>query len=70
MAKEITSRLLRVPEFAERLGLRPSTVRAWILHRRVAFVRIGLRAIRIPESEAQRLIGTGFVPAREPNDGR
>jgi excisionase family DNA binding protein len=66
MTEEIASRLLRVPEFAERLGLRPSTVRAWILHRRVAFVRIGQRAIRIPETEVQRIIGAGFVPAREP----
>jgi excisionase family DNA binding protein len=65
MTKEIVSRLLRVPEFAERLGLRPSTVRAWILHRRISFVRVGTRAIRIPETEAQRLLAAGFVPARE-----
>jgi len=65
MAKEIISRLLRVPEFAERVGLRPSTVRSWILHRRISYVRVGPRAIRIPETEAQRLLAVGFVPARE-----
>jgi excisionase family DNA binding protein len=65
MAKEIISQLMRVPEFAERLGVQPSTVRSWILHRRISYVRVGSRAIRIPETEAQRLLAIGFVPAQE-----
>jgi len=65
MPKEIVSRLLRVSEFAERLGIQPSTARAWLLARRISKVKVGRRAIRIPESEAERIISEGFVPARE-----
>lgn len=59
-------RLLAVPEVSEKLGIKPSTVRAWILRRRLAFVRVGTRAVRIPASEVERIISSGYVPAREP----
>lgn len=59
-----SEKLLRAGDFAERLGLRVSTVRAWILHRRIRVVRVGRRAIRIPASEAQKLIEAGTIPAR------
>jgi excisionase family DNA binding protein len=64
MTKEIASRLLRVPEFAERLGIKSSTARAWLLARRISKARVGRRAIRIPESEVERIISEGFIPAR------
>jgi excisionase family DNA binding protein len=56
-------RMLTVPEAADHLGLRPSTLRAWIAARRIGFVRLG-RAIRIPASEVERLVDAGFVAAR------
>ena len=31
-------RLLTVPEAADRLGLRPATIRFWIWQRKIAFV--------------------------------
>jgi hypothetical protein len=33
--------LLRVKEFAANANIRPATVRAWLLHRKISFVRLG-----------------------------
>jgi excisionase family DNA binding protein len=60
-----TVKLLTSQAFAEKLGIKISTVRSWLLARRIAKVRVGRRAIRIPESEVERIIHEGFVPARE-----
>ena len=57
--------LLSVVEAAEALGLKTATIRAWVLRRKIAYVRVGSRAIRIPVEEISRLIEAGFVPARE-----
>jgi excisionase family DNA binding protein len=57
------TRLLTVQEAARYLGLTVSCLRAWILKRRIASVRLG-RAVRIPYSEIERLIEEGYVPAR------
>ncbi len=59
-------RLMRVEEAAEALAVRPSTVRAWILARRLPTVRVGRRAIRVPEQAILRIIEEGRRPAREP----
>jgi excisionase family DNA binding protein len=56
-------RLLRIREAAERTGTQESTWRAWILRRRVTFVKLG-RAVRIPESALEAMITKGTVPAR------
>jgi len=61
--------LLTVPEAAKRLAIKESTVRAWLLRRRLAFVRVG-RSVRVPLAEIQRVIAEGTVPARELRDGR
>ena len=58
-------KLLRPEEFAERVGIKVSTARAWLLLRRISKVKVGRRAIRIPQSEVERIIREGFVPARE-----
>ena len=52
-----------VQKAAERLGLKPSTVRTWILHRKISYVKIG-RAVRIPEQEIERIIRENTIPAR------
>ena len=54
--------LLTVEAAAASLGLKPTTLRAWIARRRLAIVRLG-RAVRIPSDEVERLIERGFVPA-------
>jgi excisionase family DNA binding protein len=56
--------LLTVREVAERLALKEATIRAWLLARRIASVRVGRRAVRIPCSEVDRVVAEGFVPAR------
>lgn len=52
-----------VQKAAERLGLKPPTLRAWILHRKISYVKIG-RAVRIPEQEIERIIRENTVPAK------
>jgi excisionase family DNA binding protein len=58
-------RLLSVQETAERLGLKPATIRAWQLRRKnLPFVRCG-RAVRIPAEAVEQFIERNTVPARE-----
>jgi len=54
--------MLTVEQAAERLGLKPPTLRAWMARRRIGYSKIG-RAVRIPGSEIDRLITSGFIPA-------
>jgi excisionase family DNA binding protein len=56
--------LVTVPITARRLGLAEKTLWAWIAARRIGVVRLG-RAVRIKNSEIQRLIDEGSTPARE-----
>lgn len=60
--------MLTVHEAAERLGLADSTIRAWIVQRRIGVVRLG-RAVRVPLEEIQRLIAKGTIPAKTPRNG-
>lgn len=57
-------KLLTIREAAERTNNRESTWRAWVLKRRVVVIKIG-RSVRIPESEIERMIKEGTIPARE-----
>jgi excisionase family DNA binding protein len=59
------SRPLTIREAAEALNLSQPTIRAWIARRRIGFIRIGGRSIRVPTSEIDRLLSEGMVPARE-----
>ncbi len=63
--KDGADKLLRPEEAADWLGLRVSTIRSWILHRRIEVVRVGRRAIRIPASAVRKIIDAGTIPARE-----
>lgn len=56
--------LLRVEQVADRLGLKVSTIRAWLLARRISKVRVGRRSVRVPSTEVQRIIDEGLVPAK------
>jgi excisionase family DNA binding protein len=54
--------LRSVVQVSERLGVRPVTVRKKLARRELACVKIGRRVL-IPESEIQRLITEGTIPA-------
>lgn len=58
-----THRLLTIPEAAEALSLKPSTIRAWISQRRIPHVKLG-RAVRVPAKDVEQLIERNTVPAR------
>ena len=57
-------RLLTVIEAGERLGLKPATIRFWIWTRKIEYVKLGARAVRISENVIQALITRGAVPPR------
>jgi excisionase family DNA binding protein len=57
--------LLRVNEAAALLNLKPATVRAWIQQRRLPFVRLSLRAVRLRRADVEKIISQGFVGARQ-----
>ena len=59
----MNERLLTVGEAASRLALKPSTIRRWILTRRIDVVRPNSRAVRIPEEAILRIVKEGFRPA-------
>jgi len=59
----MNERLLTVGEAASRLALKPSTIRRWILERKIDVVRPNSRAVRIPEETLMRIVKKGFRPA-------
>jgi len=61
--------LLTVVEAADRLRLKPTTIRAWILHRKIAHVKLGGRVF-VRRADCEALIAASLVPAREDHDGR
>jgi excisionase family DNA binding protein len=56
--------LLNVLETAELLGIKPSTVRAWLLRRKLPCVHVG-RAVRIPAEAITDYVERNTIPARE-----
>lgn len=57
--------LLRLTPAAERLGVKPSTVRDWFLKRKnLDFVKVG-RAVCVTEESIERFIERNLIPARE-----
>jgi excisionase family DNA binding protein len=64
-SESVTDELLRVPEAARMLSLKPATVRAWLLRRKLPFVRLSARAVRLRQSDIERLITERTVSARE-----
>jgi len=58
-------RLVRLSNAADRLGVKPSTLRDWFLKRRhLDFVKAG-RAVCVTEESIERFIRSNFIPARE-----
>ncbi len=58
-------RLLRVDQAAEQLGVKPSTIRAWILKReKLEVVKVG-RLVRITERSIEDLIDENTIQPRK-----
>jgi excisionase family DNA binding protein len=55
--------LLTVPEAAAALRLKPSTMRAWILQRRIQYAKLGGKVL-LRRCDLERLLATSLVPAR------
>lgn len=57
------SELLTVPETAALLRLKTSTIRAWVSQKRIPYVKLGGRLVRIRRADAEALISSSLVPA-------
>jgi excisionase family DNA binding protein len=58
------TKLLTVREASDMLALKPATIRAWLLRRKLPRVNCG-RAVRIPAEAVERFIAENTIPARE-----
>lgn len=59
------TKLFTVQETADALRIKPATVRAWVLRRRINSYRVG-RAVRIAAEEIERVLHDGLRPAKGP----
>ncbi len=58
-----STKLITIREAANRLGLKESTIRKYILKRQIAYVKPSVRAVRIPIEELERILVAGLRPA-------
>jgi len=56
--------LLTVGEAASMLRLQASTIRAWVLHRRIPFVKLGGKRVFFRRADLEALVTASVVPAR------
>ncbi len=63
METQQQGRLLKVKEAADRLRLRPNTIRRMAHERRIASVRPTPHTLRIPEQAIEEMLTKGFLPA-------
>jgi len=61
MARIEQHEMLTVGQAAQRLGLSPATIRAWVWRRKIQHTRLG-RAVRISSLVVDALIERGTVP--------
>lgn len=57
-------KLLSVIEASEALAVKPATIRAWLLRRKLPRVNCG-RAVRIPAEAVEDFIRRNTIPAKE-----
>ena len=55
--------LLTLAEAAKLLRLKPSTIRAWILRRKLPYCKVG-RLVRIRRADVEAFISENIVPVR------
>ena len=58
-----STKLITIREAANRLGLKESTIRKYILKRQIAYVKPSVRAVRIPIEELERILSAELRPA-------
>ena len=61
--EESAAGLMTVRETADFLRLKESTIRDWVLRRKITYVKIGGRVF-VRKTDAQELINKSTVPAR------
>jgi excisionase family DNA binding protein len=61
----VTGKLHRVPEAAGEMNISVKTLWNWIAQGRIAVVRLGGHAVRVPQKEIERLIEERYSPARQ-----
>ena len=64
-----SSELMTIPEAAALLRLRPSTLRAWVLRRKLPYCKVG-RLVRIRRCDVDALLAASLVPASERRSAR
>lgn len=64
MERNATDQLLRVCDVARLLAVKESTIRAWLLRRKLPRVKCG-RAVRIPSLAVSLLVEQNTIPAKE-----
>ncbi len=62
------SELLTIAEASAMLRLRPSTLRAWVLRRKLPYCKVG-RLVRIRRADVDALIAASLVPAVQKGAG-
>jgi excisionase family DNA binding protein len=60
--------LVTLEEAARQLGMKTVTLRMWASQRKIARCKIG-RAVRIPQSEIDRIIESSLIPASPSREG-
>jgi len=58
------TKLLSIREASEQLAVKPATIRAWLLRRKLPRVNCG-RAVRIPAEAIAQFIERNTIPAKE-----
>jgi excisionase family DNA binding protein len=64
-----STKLITIREAANRLGLKESTIRKYILKRQIAYVKPSVRAVRIPIEELERILAAGLRPVIPQTEG-
>jgi len=62
-------KLLTIREASNCLGLQESTLRKWILQKRISYCKLG-RAVRIPPHVVEEIISEGYREAIATGGGR
>ena len=67
--KKFSEDVWTVPEVACRFKVKESTVRKWILERRIDYIKFR-RSVRIPKEAVEKMMAAGFRPAISEGEGR
>lgn len=60
----VASELMTVPETAQFFRVTVSTIRSWVLYRKIPFVKVGGRLVRFRRADLERVVSAKVVPAK------